>query len=82
MASGSPSIYLAIGTGDSLYGANRMFRRFLEAERADFFREDGPGVHNRTFWNEYINRGPPGCCAERGGAGMAGFRWGKSARPA
>ena len=27
-----PSIYLAIGTEDSLYGANQEFRRFLEAQ--------------------------------------------------
>ena len=52
-----PSIYLAIGTEDSLYGANQEFRRFLEAQGADFCYEEGPGGHNWTFWNRYIDRG-------------------------
>ena len=52
-----PSIYLAIGTEDSLYDANQEFRRFLTEQKADFRYEDGPGGHNWTFWNEYLNRG-------------------------
>ena len=52
-----PSIYLAIGTEDSLYAPNQEFRRFLEEQQADFRYEDGPGGHNWTFWNEYLNRG-------------------------
>lgn len=52
-----PSIYLAIGTEDSLYPSNQDFRRFLEEQKADFRFEDGPGGHNWTFWNEYLNRG-------------------------
>lgn len=52
-----PRLYLAIGTEDSLYENNRAFCRFLESEGADFFYEDGPGVHNWTFWNEYLERG-------------------------
>lgn len=52
-----PSIYLAIGTEDALYGDNQKFRSFLSKERADFLYEDGPGMHNWTFWNEYLPSG-------------------------
>ncbi len=52
-----PRIYLAIGTEDGLYGTNQIFRKFLEEEKADFFYEDGPGKHNWTFWNQYLDRG-------------------------
>lgn len=52
-----PKIYFACGTEDSLITANRTFRDFLEAEGADYIYEEGPGKHNWTFWNEYINRG-------------------------
>ncbi len=52
-----PKLYLAIGREDTLYEKNQVFRRFLEAEKADFFYEDGPGMHNWTFWNDYLPRG-------------------------
>lgn len=52
-----PKIYLAIGREDSLYGVNQEFRHFLEEEQADFFYEDGPGIHSWDFWNEYLPRG-------------------------
>ena len=52
-----PQLYLAIGTEDSLLTANRRFRDFLETNRADHIYEEGPGRHNWTFWNEYLNRG-------------------------
>lgn len=52
-----PEIYLAIGTEDSLYGVNQDFRRFLSEQGADFCYEEGPGGHNWTFWNEFIERG-------------------------
>ena len=52
-----PRLYMAIGTEDYLYRDNQDFRKFLEAEKADFHYEEGPGVHNWTFWNEYIDRG-------------------------
>ncbi len=51
------SAYLAVGTEDSLYGANQMFRRSLEDQKADFCYEEGPGSHNWSFWNQHINRG-------------------------
>ena len=52
-----PKIYMAIGREDSLYGVNQDFRRFLEQQQADFFYEDGPGIHDWDFWNKYLPRG-------------------------
>ena len=52
-----PFLYLACGTEDHLLSVNRDFRDFLKKEKADYFYEEGPGVHNWTFWNEYIARG-------------------------
>ena len=52
-----PRFYLAIGREDSLYHVNQDFRRFLEEEDVNFFYEDGPGVHNWDFWNQYLPRG-------------------------
>ena len=48
---------MAIGTEDALLEDNRDFRDFLRKEKADHIYEEGPGKHNWTFWNEYINRG-------------------------
>ena len=53
----NPRIYMAIGTEDSLRECNQEFSSFLENEKADFFYEDGPGVHNWDFWNGYLPRG-------------------------
>ncbi|MBR0400150.1 MAG: acetylesterase [Mogibacterium sp.] len=52
-----PKIYMACGTEDALIDANRDFRDFLESESADYIYEEGPGVHNWEFWNEYLDRG-------------------------
>lgn len=52
-----PKIYLAIGTEDSLYANNQRFRQFLDGQNAAYCYEDGPGAHNWTFWNEYLDRG-------------------------
>lgn len=52
-----PRLYLAVGTEDTLLSANRKFRDFLARERADYVYEEGPGVHDWVFWNEYIDRG-------------------------
>ena len=52
-----PGIYLAIGTEDSLYGANQTFRYYLANEQADFCYEEGPGKHDWFFWNRYLPRG-------------------------
>ena len=60
-----PKIYFACGTEDTLITANREFRDFLKEQGADFTYEEGPGAHNWTFWNKYINRGL-GCLLSRG----------------
>lgn len=52
-----PRIYLACGTEDSLIGHNRSFASFLKAHDADFIFEEGPGVHNWAFWNQYLEKG-------------------------
>ena len=52
-----PPIYMAIGTEDFLYEANQEFQRFLDKRGADFFYEEGPGIHNWDFWNPYIVKG-------------------------
>ena len=52
-----PKLYLACGTEDGLVAPNRDFHQFLTAESVDHRYEEGPGVHNWTFWNEYLPRG-------------------------
>ncbi len=52
-----PKLYLAIGKDDALQPANRQFRDFLDSEGADYFYEEGPGAHDWTFWNNYIDKG-------------------------
>jgi S-formylglutathione hydrolase FrmB len=52
-----PKIYCACGTEDSLISHNREFAAFLKEQNADFIFEEGPGVHDWRFWNEYLARG-------------------------
>ncbi len=52
-----PKIYMAIGTEDFLYEKNQVMRKFLTDEKADFTYEEGPGIHDWNFWNNYIIRG-------------------------
>lgn len=52
-----PPIYLAVGTEDFLYQNNQDFRKFLEAHDADMKYEEGPGIHDWKFWNQYVVRG-------------------------
>lgn len=52
-----PKLYLACGTEDALIRPNRAFRSFLEQEHLDYCYEEGPGVHNWTFWNAYLPKG-------------------------
>lgn len=48
-----PRFYQACGTEDFLYLSNTAFRdRFKD--RIDLTYEEGPGVHNWDFWDEYI----------------------------
>ncbi len=52
-----PRFYLACGTEDDLIDANRSFGAFLKEQNSDCIFEEGPGGHNWTFWNQYLNRG-------------------------
>ena len=52
-----PRIYLACGTEDALIEHNRDFAGFLQDQGADYIYDEGPGVHNWRFWNEYLERG-------------------------
>ena len=53
----APKIYLACGTEDALIEHNRAFAAFMKANGADLIFEEGPGVHNWRFWNEYLDKG-------------------------
>lgn len=51
-----PKIYIACGTEDGLIGANRKYRDCLMEQGFDVTYEEGPGVHNWAFWDEYIEK--------------------------
>jgi len=52
-----PGIYMAVGTEDFLYQNNQIFRSYLQEKNVEFTYEEGPGVHDFKFWNEYIVKG-------------------------
>lgn len=52
-----PPVYMAIGTEDFLYNENQIMRKFFEEQGADFIYEEGPGIHDWKFWNNYILKG-------------------------
>lgn len=49
-----PKFYMACGTEDELIGVNRDFRDHLQKLGFDVTYEEGPGVHDWYFWDEYI----------------------------
>lgn len=51
-----PRLYLACGTEDSLLPNNHKFRDFLASEKVAHTYEEGPGVHDWKFWDEYIEK--------------------------
>lgn len=51
-----PRLYLACGTEDSLIENNRKLRDFLVSEDIKHIYEEGPGVHDWKFWDEYIKK--------------------------
>ncbi|WP_234118078.1 alpha/beta hydrolase [Clostridium hydrogenum] len=51
-----PQIYMACGTEDFLLNENRKFHSFLTSENIEHTYEEGPGIHDWTFWNEYIEK--------------------------
>lgn len=50
-------IYMAVGTEDFLYENNQIMRRFLEKNDARLKYEEGPGIHDWVFWNNYVLKG-------------------------
>ena len=53
-AGNAPALYQACGTEDFLYELNLRSRDRFLAMGADLKYEEGPGRHDWTFWNEYI----------------------------
>lgn len=49
-----PNLYIACGTEDFLIEPNRAYRDFLREQGAELTYEEGPGIHDYSFWNEYI----------------------------
>ncbi len=52
-----PRIYMAIGTEDFLYQDNQITRQFFEKHDAEIKYEEGPGIHDWKFWNQYVRNG-------------------------
>jgi putative tributyrin esterase len=52
-----PRIYMACGTEDFLYDMNISFRDFLLDNSVELTYEEGPGIHDWSFWDKYIQRG-------------------------
>lgn len=51
-----PQIFMACGTEDFLLKENRNYHDFLTSEDIEHTYEEGPGVHDWNFWNEYIEK--------------------------
>ena len=49
-----PSFYIACGLGDDLLEANRSIAKALKETGADVTYEEGEGIHDWIFWDEYI----------------------------
>ncbi len=52
-----PQIYMACGTEDFLLASNRKMRDFLQSEGADLRYEEGPGIHDWSFWGHRCTEG-------------------------
>lgn len=59
-----PQIYMACGENDFLIQPNRQFAAFLKEQAVEVTYEEGPGVHNWAFWQEYIEHGVKWLMAE------------------
>ena len=51
-----PRIYQACGTEDFLYEDNKTFRETIQGKGFDYVYEEGPGSHEWSFWDKYIER--------------------------
>lgn len=49
-----PDFYVACGLQDVLLEANRSIAAALKEAGADVVYEDGEGIHDWVFWDEYI----------------------------
>lgn len=49
-----PDFYVTCGTEDPLLSANQSLAKALQVAGAVVKYEDGPGVHDWSFWDEYI----------------------------
>lgn len=49
-----PRLYSSCGTEDRLYGQNVDFREFIKDKDFEFSYNEGPGIHNWAFWDEWI----------------------------
>ncbi|MDF2513997.1 MAG: acetylesterase [Herbinix sp.] len=65
-----PKIYMACGTSDSLFGANKEFHDYLTnlGIEADFV--EGSGAHEWDFWNTYIKKVLDWLPLEKNGMGI------------
>lgn len=49
-----PQIYMACGSEDFLIEPNRAFHSFLQQEKVDVQYFESEGIHDWTFWNQYL----------------------------
>lgn len=47
-------VFMACGSEDFLIGENRCFRDFLISQGVNLTYKESPGIHNWTFWNQYL----------------------------
>ena len=55
-SSKKPKIYMACGTEDGLMAPNREYLALLKENGFDVTWEEGPGGHDWTFWDTYIEK--------------------------
>lgn len=51
-----PRFYMACGTEDFLIKENRDYHNFLLNNGVDVTYEEGPGIHDWTFWDSYMEK--------------------------
>ena len=49
-----PRLYMAVGTGDYMYEDNVRLKEKIESLDYDYTYREGAGIHDWTFWDEYI----------------------------
>ena len=51
-----PEIFMACGTEDFLLERNREFHQFLNEQGIAHTYEEGPGIHDMRFWQEWAGK--------------------------